>query len=41
MKKLTAIIIANNEIEYAKLTVEGFRNFADPEDVEVVLVDNH
>ncbi len=41
MKKLTAIIIANNEIEHTKLTMEGIRNFANTIDLDVVLVDNH
>lgn len=41
MEKLTAIIIANNEIEYSKLTIESFRSFGKSENIEMVLVDNH
>lgn len=41
MEKLTAIVIANNEMEYAKLTMEGLRNFGNPEELNVILVDNH
>lgn len=41
MNNLTVLMVLHNEAEYAKLSLQSIRMFADVENLSVVLVDNH
>lgn len=41
MKDLTILMVLHNEAEYAKLSLQSIRLFADVENLSVVMVDNH
>lgn len=41
MNNLTILMVLHNEAEYAKLSLQSIRMFADVENLSVVIVDNH
>lgn len=41
VNETTVLMVAHNEAEYVKLSVQSFRMFADIEPLSIVLVDNH
>ena len=41
MDNMTILMIVYNEAEYAKLSVQSIRMFADIEQLDIVIVDNH
>lgn len=41
MNGLTIMMVLHNEAEYAKLSLQSIRRYADVDNLSVVLVDNH
>lgn len=41
MRDMTIIMVLHNEAEYAKLSIQSIRMFADVEQLSIVVVDNH